>query len=186
MLKWLALIAIFLMSISFAFSLCEENQIDINTASLEELDKIAGIGPVYAQRIIEGRPFDSVNGLLEVNGIGEKTLEKIKAEELACVSSEESEEEKDTSAEENKTNETENSNITQSEAITNSIQNLSIPATSEITLNEINLNSKDIKSENNKENLKKNLALGGVAVFCVLFGGLFFLRFSRRKKNEFR
>jgi len=59
--------------------------------------------------------------------------------------------------------------------------------TKAITLEMIDLNSKDIKSEDNKEILKKNLALGGIVTFCLLFGGLFFLRFARRKtENEFR
>ena len=59
--------------------------IDINTASLEELDKIYGVGPTIAQRIIETRPFTSVDDLIRVKGIGEKTLQKIKEQGLACV-----------------------------------------------------------------------------------------------------
>jgi competence protein ComEA len=62
------------------------NGVDINTASLEELDKITEIGPATAQKIINARPFLSLDGLLEVNGIGEKTLQKIKEQSLACVS----------------------------------------------------------------------------------------------------
>ena len=52
--------------------------IDVNTATAEELEKIKGIGPVMAERIIAGRPYQTLDDLRRVKGIGRKTLEKIR------------------------------------------------------------------------------------------------------------
>ena len=59
--------------------------IDINTATLSQLDKITTIGPALAQRIVDGRPFSSVDDLKRVKGIGPATLQKIKNQGFACV-----------------------------------------------------------------------------------------------------
>ena len=51
--------------------------LDINTAARDELMTLPGVGEVTANRIIEGRPYRSLADLNEVDGIGEKTLERL-------------------------------------------------------------------------------------------------------------
>ena len=56
--------------------------LNINTAAAEELQTLPNIGARMAQRIVDYRKvhgnFSSVDGLLNVKGIGPKTLEKLK------------------------------------------------------------------------------------------------------------
>jgi len=62
-------------------------KLDINKASVEELMLLPGIGPKKAEGIVAWRNakgrFGSVEGLLEVKGIGEGTLERLKP--YVCV-----------------------------------------------------------------------------------------------------
>lgn len=55
--------------------------LNINTATVEELQTLPSIGPQTAKKIIQFREeqggFSSVETLTEVKGIGEKTLEKV-------------------------------------------------------------------------------------------------------------
>jgi DNA uptake protein ComE-like DNA-binding protein len=52
--------------------------IDVNTATEEELKSVPGIGPVIAARIIAARPFRSADDLKRVSGIGDKKYAKIR------------------------------------------------------------------------------------------------------------
>jgi competence protein ComEA len=61
--------------------------INLNTATLEQLDALPGVGPATAQAILafrdkEGR-FDSVEALLDVRGIGDAKFEALR--ELVTV-----------------------------------------------------------------------------------------------------
>ncbi len=61
--------------------------VNINTATLEELDTLPGVGESTAQAIIEereaGGPFTSVEDIMRVSGIGEKKFERLQG--LICV-----------------------------------------------------------------------------------------------------
>ena len=60
-------------------ALLPQTKLDVNAASLAELQNIPGIGPVVAQRIIEARPFKSADDLQRVKGIGAgKRYEKVR------------------------------------------------------------------------------------------------------------
>jgi competence protein ComEA len=60
-------------------ALLPQTKLDVNAASLAELQNVPGIGPVVAQRIIEARPFKSADDLQRVKGIGVgKRYEKIR------------------------------------------------------------------------------------------------------------
>lgn len=57
-------------------------KVNLNTAGVDELTTLPGIGKAYAERIVEFRqkngPFKKVEDVLNVRGIGEKTFERIK------------------------------------------------------------------------------------------------------------
>jgi competence protein ComEA len=53
-------------------------RININTASVDQLTSLPGIGPAKATAIVEGRPYASVDDLDRVSGIGPKTIEQLR------------------------------------------------------------------------------------------------------------
>lgn len=63
------------------------SQININTATIEELDKLPGVGEATANKIVSHRndngEFKSIEEIKNVNGIGDKKFEAMK--ELICV-----------------------------------------------------------------------------------------------------
>ena len=60
-----------------------QGPLDLNTATTKQLEALPGIGEHLARSIIASRNarggrFQSVDELLKIDGIGEKTLEKIR------------------------------------------------------------------------------------------------------------
>lgn len=60
-----------------------EVAVNLNTASAAELEKLPGIGPKVAGRIVEYRqkkgPFKKIEELMNVQGIGEKSFLKLRS-----------------------------------------------------------------------------------------------------------
>lgn len=58
-------------------------RLNLNRATVEELEKLPAIGPKHARSIIASRNarggrFDSIEQLLQIDGIGPKTVEEIR------------------------------------------------------------------------------------------------------------
>ncbi|MDP8218249.1 MAG: helix-hairpin-helix domain-containing protein [Candidatus Theseobacter exili] len=70
------------MSVKFCEVPPEDLKIDLNSAGIEELQIIPGIGQVTAKKIIHWRdehgPFESIEQILKVSGIGLKKFESMK------------------------------------------------------------------------------------------------------------
>ncbi len=61
-----------------AAKLAPGEKVNINTASKEQLDALPGIGPVKAQAIIDGRPYQKPEDIMKVKGIKQGEFNKIK------------------------------------------------------------------------------------------------------------
>jgi competence protein ComEA len=79
--------AVLVMALLFGMAhaaLAETKQINVNTATAEELMSLKGVGKTKSQAIIDHRekngPFKSVDDLKAVPGIGDKLLEQLRPE----------------------------------------------------------------------------------------------------------
>lgn len=52
-------------------------RLNLNTATLEQLEALPKVGPALAQRLIEHRPYHSLADLDAVKGVGESTLKTL-------------------------------------------------------------------------------------------------------------
>jgi len=186
-------------SFSFVSASCDEGQIDINSASFEELQEFTGIGPAKSEEIINYREetiFQSVEELIEVNGIGPVTLENMK-NEGACVADSnnpDDEENEEKSDEDSEDDETEENN--DEEESNEGIENYEILSKNDeeekrksivqeaikLGSGDENTNPKSIKS---KLNEKQKHGMYGLIAFCVLLSSLFIAKKFRTKKTEF-
>ena len=60
----------------------QDEKLDLNVATFEQLKGLCGIGPKLAERITDRRPFNCIDDLKAVPGIGEKRFDKL---EKQCV-----------------------------------------------------------------------------------------------------
>lgn len=76
LLSWVYVFCLLTSTLAFA----DNTQVNINTASVEELQQIKGIGQKRAEAIVAYReahgPFVTVEDLMEVKGIGDATLSR--------------------------------------------------------------------------------------------------------------
>jgi competence ComEA-like helix-hairpin-helix protein len=184
--------------ISFCIAECNSGQVDINSASLTDLDKLTGIGPAYAQGIIDGRPYSILDDLDKVNGIGPKTLEKIKSQGLACVSggtSIKAEEETSEISSENEIEEDKASTTYTPRITAKAVQETQIeepvalqeePTESIINLNSDITNVKEkIVYESRSEKIRKYAIYVFAGFLLVIIAFLLFERHGRTKDHRF-
>ena len=159
---------------------CDNDQIDINEANLNELDKLVGVGPAIAQNIINARPYKELDDLIDAEGIGEAKLKGIKSQGLACV-----EREKEKGSSNLDQPKEENSDEIEDELINISVEEETNKITPPKMFSPIKLETKTIKSEKNNDSSSNRYAIYGLIGFGILLSLLLFFR-GKKYKTEFK
>lgn len=171
---------------------CSEDQIDINNADKTDLINIKYIGDVRAEELIELRPFESLDDLIRIKGIGETYLQRIKEEDLACVGEFEEEEKKEETIDEEHERVKETDKTEEVKEETTEEANSQKPKKIEpeiIKLNPevIKTQESEVKSDNGKnlESFLEKYAIQGFVIFSAIIILLFIIK-DRKYKNEFK
>src|SRR5690349_20235341 len=69
-------VAVFAQSSASKATPATPSKVDLNTASEKELDKLPGVGPATAKKIIAGRPYSSVSDLSRA-GVSKQQIDEI-------------------------------------------------------------------------------------------------------------
>ncbi len=76
LMRFLAVLAaIFLFGVALVAS---AEPMDINSATVDQLKSLPGIGDAYAAKIVKGRPYKAKNELVQKNIIPQATYDKVK------------------------------------------------------------------------------------------------------------